>query len=197
MVQKLHLFCWRGGFCLLVELQRWRVCPTACAAGLFLSYNTKLFGIAHNFWPVSGNLWLWSENLLIYIIHNIIFLLNDTKISGLLNISGVCLEISSMCPEIRIHKDCATFFILLHTNFYIAQSFLCVSGNLRHVFDSFQTDTNFWSVSGNFQHVSGNFDCTKILCLFSIIWHNIFPDCLKFLACVWKFRAYIRKFPDF
>ena len=35
---------------------------------------------------------------------------NDTKISGLLNISGVCPEISSICPEIRIgDKDGAIF----------------------------------------------------------------------------------------
>ena len=38
------------------------------------------------------------------------FISNYTKISRLLNISGVCLEISSMGPEIWIvHKDCAIF----------------------------------------------------------------------------------------
>ena len=35
MVQKLQPFYLRGGFCLLVELQRGGSAPAACAAGLF------------------------------------------------------------------------------------------------------------------------------------------------------------------
>ena len=35
-------FYWRGGFCLSVELQRGRVCPAACAAGLFTDVWTYL-----------------------------------------------------------------------------------------------------------------------------------------------------------
>ena len=71
-------------------------------------------------------------------------------------------------------------FILWHKNFQIAQSLLPVSGYLRRVFENFHICTNIWSVSGNFHHVSGTFDLTKILYLFSIIWHNKFPDCLSF-----------------
>ena len=129
-----------------------------------------------------------------FIVHedNIIYLSNDTKISGFLNISGVCLEISIMCPEIRIvHKDCA-IFLLWPNNFMI--TFPRVSGNLWPALKKFQIGQDFWSVSGNFQHVSRNFDCIKML---SNIWHNKFPDCLKFLACVRKFQASVRKFQDF
>ena len=66
--------------------------------------------IALNFGPVLGNFWLWSGNFSLCM--NIIsFIYKMTqKISGLLNISGVCLEISSICPEIWIvHKDCDIF----------------------------------------------------------------------------------------
>ena len=42
---------------------------------------------------------------------NIIYLSHDTEISLLLNISGMCLEISNICPEIWIvHRDCAIFY---------------------------------------------------------------------------------------
>ena len=114
----------------------------------------------------------WNFFFIVY-EDNIIYSSNDTKISGLLNISDVCLEISSMCPEIWIeHKDFA-IFLLWHKNVQIA--FLRMSRNLWLAFGNFQIGTHFWSVYRNFQHVSGNFDCTKILYLFSIIWHNKFP----------------------
>ena len=63
------------------------------------------------FWACVGRFlaFVWQ----FFILHkdNIICPSNDTNISGLLNISGVCLEISSMCPEIWIiHKDCAIFY---------------------------------------------------------------------------------------
>ena len=48
-----------------------------------------------------------------------------------------------------------------------------MSVDLWRVFESFQIGTIFWSVSGNFQHVSGNFDCTKIIYLFSIMTQQI------------------------
>ena len=41
------------------------------------------------------------------------------------------------------------------------------------------------------------FNCKKILYLFSIIWHNKLPDCLKFLACVWQFQSCARKYLGF
>ena len=44
---------------------------------------------------------------------NIIYLSNDNKIFVVLKIHGMCLEISSMCPEIRmVHKDCAIFYLM-------------------------------------------------------------------------------------
>ena len=89
------------------------------------------------------------------------------------------------------------FLILWHKNVQIAQSFLRVSGNLRFSFETFQICTNFLSVSSNFQHVSGNIDHTKKLYLFSTIWHNTFSDSYNFPACVWKFQACVREFPDF
>ena len=74
-------------------------------------YNTKLFLDCSKFWAcVRKFVALVSK---IFIVHedNIIYLSNDTKISRWINISGVCLEISSMCPEIQIvHKDCAIFY---------------------------------------------------------------------------------------
>ena len=36
LVQKLRRFCWMGGFCLLVELQRWRVCVCSLRRRLVL-----------------------------------------------------------------------------------------------------------------------------------------------------------------
>ena len=54
----------------------------------FLSYNTILFLIAQKFKLVSGNVWLWSEIVFIPHEDNIIYLSNDTKSSGLQNISG-------------------------------------------------------------------------------------------------------------
>ena len=117
----MNIVCTFVSFCISAGgVASGRVCPAACAAGLFLSYDTK-----------------------------------------------------------------------------IAQSFLYVSGNLQHVFENLLICTNFWSLSGNSKRVSRNFDRTKEIYLFSIIWHNKFQDCLKFPACVRKFWACVRKIPDF
>ena len=53
MGQNIRQFYWRGGFCLLVELQRGRVCPAACAAGLF--YRT--LGKYEEIKTSGGNAW--------------------------------------------------------------------------------------------------------------------------------------------
>ena len=112
-----------------------------------------LVKVAKKIWACVGKFLALVWKFLIVYEDNIIYISNDTKISGLLKISGVCLEISSLCPEIWIvHKDCAIFYHMTQT-FQIAQSFLRVSGNLRCVFENFQIGTNIWSVSGNFQHV--------------------------------------------
>ena len=41
-----------------------------------------------------------------------------------------------------VHKDCAIFYPMTH-KFPVFQSFLCVSENVRHVFENFQIGTNF------------------------------------------------------
>ena len=77
----------------------------------------KLFWVAKSFWPVLGNFWLWSGNFSLY-MKIIPFITQMTKKSGLLNISGVCVEISSMCPEMRIvHKDYVYYFHPMTKNF--------------------------------------------------------------------------------
>ena len=44
-VQKLQQFCWMGGYCLLVELQRWRVC--ACSLRSRLVYESCIALLNH------------------------------------------------------------------------------------------------------------------------------------------------------
>ena len=141
-------------------------------------------------------LWLWNKRTLcstgdiINLPQKIknIYPSNDTKISELLNISGVCQEISSMRPEIWIvHKDCA-IFILSHKSFQIAQLFpACVR--------------KFTMCIWNFSYWYKFLECVCKICSmcpetliiqnyhiwFFIIWHNKFSDCLKNPACVWKF----------
>ena len=63
------------------------------------------------FWACVGKFLAFVRKFFILHEDNIIYLSNDTNISGLLNISGLCLEISSMCQEVQIvHKDCAIFY---------------------------------------------------------------------------------------
>ena len=56
LVQKLRRFCWIGGFCLLVELQRWRVCVCSLRSRLvFNNSKPKLspgtLSISRKPWP--------------------------------------------------------------------------------------------------------------------------------------------------
>ena len=117
---------------------------------MFHHITQNLFWNAQNCGPVSEFFLALVWKLVIVHEDNIIVLSNDTEISGLLKISGVCMEISSMCPEIWIlHKDCAIFNPMTQ-NIPDCSKSPVVSKNLQRVFENSQIGSNFWSVSRNF-----------------------------------------------